>query len=98
MATEIALIEITPGSGPEFEAAATRAVPLFRNATSCRAMRLLRSHEVEARYWLEVEWSDVAAHETFRETPAFAEWRALVGSFFAERPQVEHGLDLGIGF
>jgi len=26
----------------------------------------------------------------FRESPAFAEWRGIVGPFFASAPQVEH--------
>jgi quinol monooxygenase YgiN len=98
MAIEVARIDITPGSGAAFEAALEHAPDLFRRAAGCRKMRLLRSHETADRYWLIVEWTDVAAHEAFRETPAFAEWRALAGPFFVTRPEVEHGLDTGIGF
>lgn len=61
-------------------------------------MRLSRSNEDDHRYWLMVEWTDVAAHEAFRKTPAFDEWRTLVGPFLAAVPQVEHGLDISIGF
>lgn len=96
VATEIARIDITQGSSRAFEAAAKRAVELFRTAAGCRHMRLLRSHEATDRYWLMVEWVDVAAHETFRGTPAFAEWRALVGPYFAAKVDVEHGLEIGI--
>jgi heme-degrading monooxygenase HmoA len=96
MATEIARIDIHPGSNAEFEAAVTQAAPLFGAAAGSRGMRLLRSHEEASRYWLVIEWDDVAAHEAFRETPEFAQWRALAGPFFAGRPEVEHGLDIGI--
>ncbi|WP_213978907.1 antibiotic biosynthesis monooxygenase family protein [Sphingomonas sp. dw_22] len=96
MATEIARIEVRAGSEAAFEAGARRAVPEFRAATGCSAMRLLRSHEAPACYWLIVEWADVAAHEAFRETAGFARWRELVGDFFASKPVVEHGLPIGI--
>ena len=98
MATEIARIDVTPGSGEAFEAAVTRALDVFRQVPGCEHVHLLRSHEEANRYWLIAEWTDVAAHEAFRETPAFAEWRALAGPFFTAKPMLEHGLDIGIGF
>ncbi|MBC9033758.1 antibiotic biosynthesis monooxygenase [Sphingomonas sp. JC676] len=98
MATEIACIDIRPGSEAAFEAGAYTAVPEFSAAAGCSAMRLLRSYETASRYWLIVEWTDVAAHEAFRATPGFAYWRSLVGDFFAAKPAVEHGLPIGISF
>jgi len=95
---EIARIDIVEADRTAFEAAAAKAVPLFAAAEGCREMKLLRSHEVGGRYWLLVEWRDVAAHEAFRQTPAFAEWRALVGGYFASAPLVEHGAPTGIAF
>jgi hypothetical protein len=36
-------------------------------------------------------WETLENHTVdFRESPAFAEWRAIVGPFFAQPPQVEH--------
>jgi hypothetical protein len=36
-------------------------------------------------------WDALEDHMVgFRQSPAFAEWRAIVGPFFAEAPQVEH--------
>jgi quinol monooxygenase YgiN len=98
MATEIAPIDIRADARSLFEAAARRAVPLFQKANGCRSMRLLRSHERDARYWLIVEWTDVERHEEFRKTPAFTEWRSLVGPYFDAAPMVEHGLNIEIGF
>ena len=43
------------------------------------------------RYVLLVDWDSVEAHTVgFRESAAFAEWRALIGPFFAKPPCVEH--------
>lgn len=98
MATEIARIDILPGHVDALLVAAGEAVALFRAAAGCSAMRVARSHEVPDRFWLIVEWADVAAHEAFRASAAFAEWRALVGPHFACPPEVEHGLATTIGF
>jgi hypothetical protein len=40
---------------------------------------------------LHLEWETLEDHtEGFRGGPLFAEWRAIIGPFFAEPPQVEH--------
>jgi quinol monooxygenase YgiN len=98
MATEIARLEVAPNAVDAFTAAAAQAVELFRGAPGCSAMRLLRSYEERGRFWLVVEWQDVAAHEAFRKSAGFARWRALVGPYFAAPPVVEHGLPTGLGF
>jgi len=97
MTLEIARIDILEGRGDAFEAAAREAVALFASAEGCSGMKILRSHEVDNRYWLLVDWRDVAAHEAFRSTGGFAQWRELVGSYFAGPPMVEHGQPVGIG-
>ena len=98
MIQEIARIEVKPGDEAAFEAGAAAAVSLFRNAAGCRAMRLNRSHETPGGYWLIVAWDSVEAHLAFRKTPAFAEWRRLVGGFFAGTPVVEHAIPTDAGF
>lgn len=38
-----------------------------------------------------VQWATLEDHTVdFRGSPDFAEWRALVGEFFASPPEVEH--------
>lgn len=98
MIQEIARIEARAGEEAALEAGALAAVPLFRGAKGCRAMRLHRSHEVPGRYWLVIAWDSVEAHLAFRETGEFAEWRRLVGGCFAEPPQVEHAIPTEAGF
>lgn len=91
MIHEIASIEVKPGSEADFEAAVAKAVPLFKSAAGCQSMKLVRSIETPARYHLVVGWNSVEDHMvTFRESPAFQQWRALAGPHFASPPQVEH--------
>jgi heme-degrading monooxygenase HmoA len=43
------------------------------------------------RYVLMIYWETLEDHTVgFRESAAFAEWRAIVGPYFAAPPQVEH--------
>ena len=98
MIQEIARLVVKPGDEAAFEAGAAQAAALFKTAAGCHAMRLHRSHEVPGRYWLVIAWDSVEAHLAFRETGDFGEWRRLVGGYFAEPPQVEHGIPTGAGF
>lgn len=90
MIHEIATLSIDPSRAAAFEAAAAKAKPIFLAADDCHDMRVERVIEVPGRYLLIVRWSSVAAHEAFRATPAFQDWRALAGPFFAEPPVVVH--------
>jgi len=87
---EIAQIEVIAGQEAEFEAAVAQAAAQFEADAGSHALMLYRSAEFPSRYRLMVEWTSVAAHMAFRETPGFAEWRRLAGPFFAAPPQVEH--------
>ncbi|MEU4896006.1 antibiotic biosynthesis monooxygenase family protein [Streptomyces sp. NPDC044780] len=91
MITEIAQIEVRPGSEEEFEKAVTEALPLFLAADGCDGVDLHRGVEQPSRYRLMVRWETVEHHTvTFRESEGFARWRALAGPYFAAPPQVEH--------
>lgn len=91
MITEIAHIKIDPARAAEFEAAVAAAVPHFKAAEGCHAMRLERVIEDPAQYRLSVDWDTVDHHMvTFRESEGFQQWRAHAGPFFVEPPRVEH--------
>ncbi|MEZ5742820.1 MAG: antibiotic biosynthesis monooxygenase family protein [Sphingomonadaceae bacterium] len=91
MITEIAYLTIDPARAADFEAAVAEAAPHFRTAEGCHGMALDRVVEDPAKYRLRVKWESVDHHMvTFRESPAFQEWRALAGPFFTEPPHVEH--------
>jgi heme-degrading monooxygenase HmoA len=91
MITEIALIDVKPGSEKDFEAAAAKAKPLFARAKGSIGIELHRSIEKPSRYRLLAKWETLENHTVdFRGSEDFAAWRALVGPFFAAPPEVEH--------
>jgi heme-degrading monooxygenase HmoA len=83
MILEIAQIDVKPGTETDFEGAVAKAAPLFKNAKGCIAMELQRSIEKPSRYRLFVRWETLEDHTVgFRSSPAFQEWRGLVGAYF----------------
>ena len=99
MFMEVAEIEVKPGTESQFEAAVQAAVPLFKRAKGCSAMRLDRSVEQPSHYTLLVQWATVENHTVdFRESEDFLSWRKLVGDFFAAPPRVGHTATAVVGF
>jgi heme-degrading monooxygenase HmoA len=91
MITEIALLNIRPGSEKQFEAAFEVAVKLPAACKGYLDHELRRSVETPNRYVLIVQWRTLEDHTVgFRGSPVFAEWRAYVGPFFESPPVVEH--------
>ncbi|UTD28892.1 antibiotic biosynthesis monooxygenase [Bradyrhizobium sp. WD16] len=91
MITEIAQIEIKPGSEKDFEAAVAKARDAFGRSKGFLGFELHRSIEKPQRYRLLAKWQSVEAHTVdFRGSDNFAEWRTLVGPYFASPPEVEH--------
>lgn len=92
MILEIADIRITPGKNAEFEAALRTGVEtVISKAKGCRGYKVNRGVESPDRYVLMVYWETLEHHTvSFRQGPLFAEWRAIVGPFFAAPPTVEH--------
>jgi heme-degrading monooxygenase HmoA len=88
---ELALIDVIPGKEADFEAAVQQAVPLFKRAAGCKSMKLHRTIEHPARYYLKVEWDTLEDHTVgFRQSDDFQEWRRLVSPFFQKPPEVIH--------
>jgi quinol monooxygenase YgiN len=99
MITEIAQIDVKPGTEAEFEKGVKQAVPIFRRAKGCRSMELRRSIEKPTRYRLFVGWDTVENHtDDFRGSADFQEWRKLVAHCFASPPEVEHVSEAVKGF
>jgi quinol monooxygenase YgiN len=99
MITEIAQIDVKPGTEAEFENGVKQAVPIFQRAKGCRSMELRRSIEKPSRYRLFIGWDTVENHtEDFRGSADFQEWRKLVGHCFASPPDVEHVTQVTRGF
>jgi heme-degrading monooxygenase HmoA len=94
MVLEVALFDVLPGSEQAFSDAYAQARPLLARSDGCRSTRMTRGVETPTRFVLLVEWDSVAAHEAFRASPRFGEWRSLIGPHFATPPLVEHYEDV----
>ena len=61
------------------------------DGTILEGYKVNRSLESPGRYILTIYWDTLEDHTVgFRQSAAFAEWRAIVGPFFAQPPVVEH--------
>lgn len=92
MILELADIRIQPGKQAEFDAAiAGAAAQTIAKAKGYLGHQIQKGIEAPERYLLMVQWATLENHTVdFRESPAFTEWRGIVGPFFASAPQVEH--------
>lgn len=91
MITEIAQIDVKPGTEADFEAAVAKARTVFGRSKGFCGFELHRSIEKPQRYRLMVKWQTLENHTVdFRGSENFTEWRALVGPFFVAPPEVEH--------
>ncbi len=91
MILERAILAVTPGSEPDFEAAMNEAKEVIAQAAGFRSLRLQRGIERPSSYLLLVEWDSLEHHmQGFRESERFVRWRELIGPYFASAPEVEH--------
>ncbi len=92
MILEHADIRIHPGQNDAFEEAIARGLnDAIHKAKGFQGYKVNRGIENKERYVLQVFWDTLEDHTVgFRQSPAFAEWRAIVGPFFASPPVVEH--------
>ena len=92
MILEIADIRIAPGKQAEFDAAIQHGVATVASkAKGFRGCKVNKGIESPERYLLMIYWDTLENHTVdFRQGPLFAQWRAIVGPFFAGPPQVEH--------
>jgi len=92
MILELADIRIQPGQHAAFDAAIERGVTtVIAHAQGYRGYKVNKGIENPERYILQIFWDNLDDHMVgFRQSPAFAEWRAIVGPFFAGPPVVEH--------
>jgi heme-degrading monooxygenase HmoA len=92
MILELADIRIHPGQQAAFDAAIQKGVnEVVAKAKGFRGFKVNRGIESPERYLLQIFWDTLENHTVdFRQSPAFADWRAIVGPFFAAPPAVEH--------
>jgi heme-degrading monooxygenase HmoA len=91
MITEIALLEIKPGSEPAFEAAMKKARDIIRRAKGCKGVELMRSIEKPNSYRLLVLWESRENNTVdFRTSSDYKEMGRLVRDYLAGKPAAEH--------
>jgi heme-degrading monooxygenase HmoA len=97
MILEVADIRIAPGQQAAFDEAIQRGVStVISQARGFRGWKVNKSVESPERYLLMIFWDTLEDHTVhFRGGPLFPAWRAIVGPFFAQPPQVEHFTLLG---
>lgn len=92
MILEIADITIPPGKQAEFDAAIQRGLEtVISQPKGFRGYKVNKGVESPERYILMIYWETLENHTVdFRGGPLFPQWRAIVGSYFAKPPVVEH--------
>ena len=92
MILEIADIRIQPGREADFDEAIQHGLTtVIARAQGFRGWKINKGIESPQRYVLMIFWDTLEDHTVhFRSSPLFAEWRAIVGPFFAAPPVVEH--------
>lgn len=92
MILELADIRIHAGQQAAFDEAIQRGLrTVIQKAQGFRGFKVNKGIENPERYVLTIFWDTLEDHTVhFRQSPAFAEWRAIVGPFFAAPPVVEH--------
>ena len=92
MILELVDIRIQPGKQAEFDAAVVRGLSeVIGKAKGFRGYKVNKGIESPERYVLMIYWETLENHTVdFRGSPAFTEWRGIVGPYFAAPPVVEH--------
>ena len=92
MILELADIRIHAGQQTAFDEAIQRGLAdVISKAKGFRGYKVNKGVESPERYVLMIFWDTLENHTVdFRESPAFVQWRSIVGSFFAVPPVVEH--------
>jgi heme-degrading monooxygenase HmoA len=94
---EIADIRIAPGRQAAFDEAIQRGLTtVISRARGYKGWKVNKGVESPERYVLMIFWDTLEDHTVhFRGGPLFAEWRSIVGPYFAAPPVVEHFTLLG---
>lgn len=92
MILELADIRIHPGQHAAFSKAIHDGLEtVVSQAKGFQGYKVNRGIESPERYVLQIFWATLENHTIdFRASPAFTQWRAMVGAFFAQPPVVEH--------
>lgn len=96
MILEIANLQVRSGQAAEFEAAFSVAQRIISSMPGYLGHELQRCIEQAGQYMLLVRWQTIEHHEvSFRKSPQYQEWRALLHHFYDPFPTVMHYEKIG---
>lgn len=91
MVLELAVLNVRPDEGANFERAIRAAHPLIAATQGFRGMEIRRCIENSNRYLLLAKWDSLEDHTLgFRQSKRYEEWRRLLHHFYDPFPTVEH--------
>ena len=91
MVLEVAVLNVVPRCGGEFEEAFREAQAIISRVPGYQRHELRRCIEHADRYLLLVWWRDLESHTVgFRESPEYQRWKGLLHHFYDPFPVVEH--------
>lgn len=91
MIVERAEIPVKEGMEEAFAAAMkSRGLAILAAADGCHSVELGRGVENPGKFILLLKWDSVESHVALTKTPAFDEFKALVGPFFGGPSNMEH--------
>lgn len=91
MILEVAILDVKPGQGPEFETVFEKAQKIISSMNGYDSHQLQKCIENPNRYILLVNWQTLEDHtKGFRESDEYQEWRAMLHHYYDPFPIVEH--------
>jgi heme-degrading monooxygenase HmoA len=91
MILEVAIMKIKQDRIAEFEAVFPKAAAVSASTPGYLSHELQRCVETKGKYFYMIRWESIEAHEVnFRQSPRRAEFRAILGDFWAEPNFTEH--------
>ncbi len=87
---EIAELQIKPGARERFAEDVQAALDILAAAPGCQSAQVLFGIEQPDEPRFAIRWDSVEAHESFRETPKFGEYRATISDHFEAPPSYRH--------
>lgn len=91
MILEVAVLDVIPEKVLEFEASFKQASKIISSIKGYISHELKKCIEKPNRYILLVNWESLEDHtKGFRQSPQYAEWKALLHHFYDPFPTVEH--------
>ncbi len=91
MVLEVAILNVRPNQGADFEKAFAEAQIIISSILGYRRHELQRCVETPDRYLLLVWWQDLESHTVvFRKSPEYQRWKELLHHFYDPFPEVEH--------